>query len=449
MTNGLTILGVPIDDVSMDETLLKIDEFIREGSFHQIATANVDYLVNAVKDRNYREVLSRCDLVVADGMPVVLASRLLGWPLRERVTGADLVPRLARLSDQKGYSLFLLGSTPEVSRKAALRLEEMGARIAGRLSPALCKLSEFNDDAILAEIEKANPDILLVAFGSPKQEMWIHRVRDRLKVPVCIGIGGSLDFLVGATQRAPGWMQRASLEWVYRLWSEPTRLARRYLNDGLGMARYFSVQLAQSIAMRRNGRALQIGVESIGSVGILTLSGMLSGPGLAELKPAASTAGRGGALVVELTDVSYLGADGIRALAGLSRDAINRGRQLFLAGVTPALTRTLKASGCEGLFRAVPSVLDGVRQASGRTLNLNLELGDGWAVCRIGGEIPVGARGTLEGICRQVIETNEFFEFNGGGVPEFDTSGLTQPARSNCRLVIVDRPPRPVKEVTV
>src|ERR1700676_3224089 len=105
MGNGLTILGVPIHNVSMVETLGKIEEFIHEGTFHQIATANVDYLVNAVLNREYKEILCRCDLIVADGMPVVLASRLLGSPLRERVAGADLVPRLANLSCKEGYGI--------------------------------------------------------------------------------------------------------------------------------------------------------------------------------------------------------------------------------------------------------------------------------------------------------------------------------------------------------
>jgi N-acetylglucosaminyldiphosphoundecaprenol N-acetyl-beta-D-mannosaminyltransferase len=440
MTNGLTILGVPIDNVSMEETLWKIEEFIRDGSFHQIATANVDYLVNAVNNPEYREILCRCDLVVADGMPVVLASRLLGSPLAERVAGADLVPRLARLSCDKNYGVFLLGASPEVSEVAALRLEELGARIVGRRSPPPLPLAEFDNNDILAEIERANPDILLVAFGSPKQEMWIHRNRERLKVPVCIGIGGSLDMLVGAVSRAPIWMQRASLEWVYRLCVEPRRLARRYLKDALGMARYFTVQLALSVTTRRSGSALQIGIESIGSVSILSPSGMMTGPRVAQLEHAAfSAADRGGALVVDLAGVSYLGADGVRTLAGLLRAAAKRGCQLWLAGVTPALARTLRASCCEGLFRAVPSVLDAVRQASEGRLQLNLELGEGWAVCRIGGEIPRGALGTLEGICRQVLQTNEFFEFDGSGVPEFDASGLVGPARSTCRLVLGDR----------
>lgn len=350
MTNGAVVLGVPVDNVSMDETLLKIEEFLLEGSFHQVATANVDYLVNAVANAKYKEILCKCDLVIADGMPVVLASRLLGSPLRERVSGADLVPRLAGLSRQRGYGIFLLGASPGVSELAARRMEDMGARIVGRLSPPIRPLAEFDNDAILAEIEKASPHILLVAFGSPKQELWIDQNRDRLRVPVCIGVGGSLDFLAGVIPRAPGWIQRVGLEWAYRIWAEPRRLAGRYAKDALWMARYFSVQLALSLASRRRGHALQIGVDSIGSVNILSATGMMTGSRLAQFERTAFTlADRGGALVVELTGVSHLGADGTHTLTGLLRVATSRGCRLWLAGMPPALrerSRRRAATGC-------------------------------------------------------------------------------------------------------
>lgn len=441
MTNGAVVLGVPLDNVSMEETLLRIGEFIREGSFHQIATANVDYLVTAVGNPEFKEILCRCDLVVADGMAVVLASRLLGSPLQERVAGADLVPRLAGLSSEHGYGIFLLGASPQVSEVAARHLEERGARIVGRLSPPVRPLEEFDHEAILAEIEKANPDILLVAFGSPKQEIWIHQHRDRLKVPVCIGIGGSLDFLAGAVPRAPAWMQHGGLEWAYRLGAEPRRLARRYLKDAMWMARYFSVQLALSIASRRKGNALQIDLASIGSVNILSATGMMTGSRLAQFERAAfSVAERGGALIVELKGVSHLGADGIHSLTGLLRVASGCGCQLWLAGMPAGFARTLRASCCDGLFHAVPTVLDAVRQASRGRLQLSLELGEGWAVCKIGGEIARGTRGILERICRHMLEANELFELDASGVPEFDASGLADSARPTCRLVLAERP---------
>jgi len=441
MILGVTLLGVPIDDVSMEETLERIDSFIAEGSFHQIATANIDYLVQATKDPEHRHTLCMCDLVVADGMPIVWISRLFGAPLKERVTGADLVPRLARLSSEKKYGIFLLGAQAKVSEGAALRLKSIypGVRIVGRLSPPVLPIDEFDDDAIIREIEQANPHILLVAFGSPKQEKWINRNRHRLRVPVCIGVGGSLDFLAGAVPRAPRWMQQSGLEWLYRIWAEPRRLAGRYVIDAVWMMRYLTVQLAVSVAARRNGGALQIAVESLGSVNIIRVSGLMTGSRLVRLEQSAAVVTeRGGALVLDLTAVSYLGADGLRMLAGLSRAAKNRSGEIWLSGLTPALIRTLRSAHLDGLFCSAPSALDAVRQVSGGRLQLNLELGEGWAVCRIGGRIPEGAHFTLDEICRRVLETNEHFEFDASGVPEFNPSGLLRPTLSRCRVVFVD-----------
>jgi N-acetylglucosaminyldiphosphoundecaprenol N-acetyl-beta-D-mannosaminyltransferase len=307
-------------------------------------------------------------------MPLVLASRLLGHALLERVTGSDLVPRLAALSHRKGYGIFLLGAQPEVCAAAALHMGDMGACIVGRLSPPVGTLDATADEEILDAIEKANPDILLVALGSPKQEIWIDRNRHRLKVPVCVGIGGALDFISGKMGRAPVWMQRACLEWCYRLWQEPRRLAPRYLKDALFMTRYFSVQLAVSVLKPRSGQTLRMAVESIGPVTILSASGMMTGSRLAQLEHAAlRVAEKSEALVVGLTGVSYLGADGIRTLARLHR-ATKRNR-FWLAGPRPALVRTLTASCCEELTRlVVPSVLDAVRQASPECLQPRFEL---------------------------------------------------------------------------
>jgi N-acetylglucosaminyldiphosphoundecaprenol N-acetyl-beta-D-mannosaminyltransferase len=376
MTNGVAILGVPIDSVRMEQALQRIEEFILERSFHQIATANVDFLVSAIANPEYREILRRCDLVVADGMPLILASRLLGSALLERVTGSDLVPRLAALSHRKGYGIFLLGAQREVSAAATRHLEEMGARIVGRLSPPVRPLDAIDDEEILDAIEKANPDILLVAFGSPKQEIWIDRNRPRLKVPVCVGIGGALDFVSGNIGRAPVWMQRACLEWCYRLWQEPRRLAPRYFKDALFLARYFSVQLAVSVAKPRGRQTLRIGVDSIGPVTILSASGMMTGSRLAELEHAAlMVAEKSEALVVGLADVSYLGADGICTLARLHRVAKQRHDRFWLAGPRPALLRMLKASCWEELTQlVVPSVLEAVRQASPECLQPSFEL---------------------------------------------------------------------------
>ena len=334
----------------MEQAVRKVEEFILDGSFHQLATANVDFLVNAATNPEYKEILFGCDLVLADGMPLIVASHLLGHALAERVTGSDLVPRLAALSRDKGYGIFLLGARPEVSQSAAVRLESMGARIVGRLSPPVRPLAELDDKEILTAIERANPDILLVAFGSPKQELWIDRNRYRLKVPVCIGIGAGLDFVSGEVPRAPRWMQRTCLEWLYRLCLEPRRLAPRYLKDALCLARYFGVQLAFNFSKPPCEREMHTEIVPFGSTTVLVVSGTMTGPQLARFERAAlSATDRSELLVLDMEQVEGLGADGIRVLARLYGTARKRNCRFQLVGLGPALVRNLRASRCEEL----------------------------------------------------------------------------------------------------
>ena len=234
MRTLVQILHTPIDRLDTQGVLARIEAFICERGFHQVATANTDYLVNALRDPELRAILCAAHLVTPDGMPVVWASKLLGQPLPERVTGADLAPQLAALAAREGYGLYLLGAQPEVNAKACerLRADYPSLRIVGRAAPPDLPLETMDTEALLADIERACPDILLVAFGNPKQEKWIYRNRARLQqVPVCIGVGGTFDFLAGRTRRAPLWMQQRGLEWLYRLCQEPRRLLKRYNRD--------------------------------------------------------------------------------------------------------------------------------------------------------------------------------------------------------------------------
>jgi N-acetylglucosaminyldiphosphoundecaprenol N-acetyl-beta-D-mannosaminyltransferase len=351
--NGVAILGVPIDGVPMEQAIRRIEEFIRQGTFHQLATANVDFLVQALTNREYKQILCKCDLVVADGMPLIVASRLLGNTLPERVTGSDLVPRLGALSREKGYGIFLLGAQPDVSEAAARAMEASGAHIVGRLAPPLRPVGQHDDKEILDAIEKAKPDILLVAFGSPKQELWIDRNRHRLKVPVCIGIGASLDFVSGRSSRAPVWMQRAGLEWLHRFMAEPRRLGPRYFSDALCMIRYFSVQLAFHLAKRGRQRDFAFEFMPFGATAVLVASGTMTGPGLAAFERAAlAAAEKLEMLVIDMEEVRGLGADGMRILSRVHGAFMKRNVQFHLAGLTPFVARCLRASRCEELTMA-------------------------------------------------------------------------------------------------
>jgi len=230
MRNVQVIAGVPIDDLTMEQALDRIASYIASGRPHQIATVNADFCVKAWDDPELRHILRSADMLTPDGMPLVWGARLLGVPLEGRVTGADLVPAMAQRGAEEGWRFYFLGAGPGIAARAAeaLRQRHPGLQVVGVYSPPLSSVVEM-DEQIVARIRDLRPDVLLVAFGNPKQEKWIHMHARELGVPVSIGIGGTFDLIAGATRRAPAWMQRAGLEWLYRLLQEPRRLWRRYL----------------------------------------------------------------------------------------------------------------------------------------------------------------------------------------------------------------------------
>ena len=230
------ILGVPIDNLTMDETLDRVEQMVevgrRTGRTHQIATVNTDVLVRAQEDPGLQNLLQHADLCTADGMPLVWASKYLNKPLKERVAGSDMVPLLSERAAANGMTLYFMGAAPGVAAQAAEQLmaQYPGLEIVGHSCP-FWKPGEQFDETILQEIRTLAPDILLVALGNPKQELWIQEYGKRVRVPVMIGVGASLDFIVGRVKRAPVWMQKSGLEWIARLTQEPRRLWKRYAND--------------------------------------------------------------------------------------------------------------------------------------------------------------------------------------------------------------------------
>jgi len=222
---SVRILGVRVDDVTTDETLALVDSFIGEGKPHQLVTVNPEFVMEAQHNRAFHVVLESASLALPDGVGLLWAARRLGHPLRERVTGSDTLPLLARKAADKGYSIFLLGAAPGVALRAALVLQARypGLRVAGTYAGSPDAAEE---DDIVARIVAAAPDMLFVAYGAPRQDLWICRNLHRLHVPVCMGIGGSLDFLAGVARRAPLWVRRVGLEWLYRLIREPWRWRR-------------------------------------------------------------------------------------------------------------------------------------------------------------------------------------------------------------------------------
>lgn len=227
------IAGVPVDAVDMAGALEKLRRAIGGPRLYQVSTVNLDFLVRAQTDPDICRLFSRTDLNLADGAPVVWLGRLLGADVPARVAGADLVPALLAQVARTDARVFLLGGQDGVAAEAAIRLAEQfpGLVIAGTHEPPRAAVEDMDNIGICERIAAAKTDILLVAFGHPKQERWIDLNRERLPVSVAIGVGCVLDLIVGRSRRAPRWMQAAGLEWAFRLGQEPRRLVARYLTD--------------------------------------------------------------------------------------------------------------------------------------------------------------------------------------------------------------------------
>ncbi len=249
MRKRVNLLDTWIDSVDLEGAVARIDGFVRARTPHQIVTVNVDFLRLSSQDYSFRDLINTSDLAVPDGMPLLWGARLQGEALPERVTGADLIVECARLAAVRGYSIFLLGAAPGVAEQAAtaLRARFPALRIAGTYAPPVGPFSADEQEKMVRLIQELQPDMLFVAFGAPRQDRWIRANMRRLGVPVCMGVGGSFDFLAGRVKRAPLWMQDYGLEWLYRVTQEPGRLWRRYA-DGLPVVAHLLVQRRAAVS---------------------------------------------------------------------------------------------------------------------------------------------------------------------------------------------------------
>lgn len=242
----VTVLGCPIDNLSLEETLDRIGTFVRSGQPHQHVVVNVDKLIKLRADPGLRSIIEGCDLINADGQPIVWASRLLGVPLKERVAGIDLMEALIARASTKGWKVYFLGATRAVAEGVVARFQNLypGLRVVGWRDGYWAPGEEA---AVVEGVKRAAPDILFVAMSSPKKELFLHTNLRELAVPFAMGVGGAFDVVAGITRRAPRWIGRAGLEWLWRFLQEPRRLWRRYFWDDLV---FFRLVLSEWFARR-------------------------------------------------------------------------------------------------------------------------------------------------------------------------------------------------------
>ena len=343
MRSLVVVAGIPVDDVSMPEAVNRIDAFVEEGRItgrtHQIATVNVDFVVNGCSDPELGAILQAADLTIPDGMPIVWTAKLFGRPVRGRVAGADLVPELAALAVRRNYSIMLFGSGPGVAESVAATLGERhpGLRITGYGGPIFDRVTEMGDE-VLDVIRTTAPDILCVALGHPKQEYWIDAFRDKVEVPVLIGVGGSLDFIAGTKARAPVWIREIGLEWLHRFVTEPRRLGKRYARD---FVRFAPLVLRQFRKMKVRGHApMAPTVERVDAALVVRpavtfdVSASVDLLDLQALVP-------GDCVVVDLSSVKRLDHATTASLVALDYELRHSGTQLVLAALAPAVAAEL------------------------------------------------------------------------------------------------------------
>jgi N-acetylglucosaminyldiphosphoundecaprenol N-acetyl-beta-D-mannosaminyltransferase len=242
------VAGCPVDRISLDEVVSELCQRIDRRVRTHVIFINAAKVVRCQQLADLRTAVERADMLLADGVPIVWASRLRRTPLPGRVNGTDLMERMLAVSAERGYSVYLLGARPEVLQRAIAEIQNRYPRlkIAGFRHGYFSEADEAN---IVRDINECRPDLLLIGMSTPQKELWGDRHLHSLNVPVCQGVGGSFDVLAGLTTRAPLWMQRHGLEWFYRLLQEPGRLWRRYLETNCAFVRLVLVDL---VASRKN-----------------------------------------------------------------------------------------------------------------------------------------------------------------------------------------------------
>lgn len=240
------LFGCDIDNLTVSEAVDRVESFIQQGGSHCYFALNVHKVVAFRSSPELCQIANRSELVTADGQPIVWVSKWLGKPIKQRLTGADLMGHLIQMAAEKQYRVYLLGGRPEVLQCA---VNSYHVRFP-RLQIAGYRHGYWADDEendIVAAIRDARPDMLFLGMSSPHKELFMDRRLNELQVPFTMGVGGTLDIIAGVTRRAPVWIQRIGFEWLWRVMQEPRRMFKRYLFDGI---RFFYIVIEEVFIKR-------------------------------------------------------------------------------------------------------------------------------------------------------------------------------------------------------
>jgi len=231
MNEYINILGVNVSATNLSLACESIGNWIETKKKTYVCIVPVSTIVDCQSDLKYKDIVNGAGMATPDGMPLVWIGKSSKNKTIQRTYGPDLMMNMCQRSQEKGYRHYFYGSTPERSQKLKNRLKEIypALNIVGCFSPGFQDQNTIEEEVVLKEINQAKPDVLWVGLGSPKQDYWMYNHRDKLDVPVMVGVGAAFDFISGSKPQAPRWMQQNGLEWLFRLCCEPKRLWRRYL----------------------------------------------------------------------------------------------------------------------------------------------------------------------------------------------------------------------------
>jgi len=344
----IVLLGLPFHDLTLEEALVDCREKMKGNTPSYLVTANVDFTTQADEDVDLRKIVFFADCVVCDGMPLVWLSKLFGHPLRERVAGSDMVPRLLEICAKDGLPVYFFGSDLKTLEEAGAIAAERypGLVVAGCDAPPMGAVVEWDNEALCAKMKASGAKLLLVCLGCPKQERWIFAHHRDTGIPLSIGVGASLDFITGKQKRAPGWMQRCGLEWFWRMAGNPKRLVSRYAKDFSFLAKA-SVRQALLRSKRDKIEGIRPHPKQIAPEVIrLWWTGALEKGryGTADIPETIDRP-----VLLDTSAVSFMDSGGLGRLALLLRNCRSAGQDLFVVAASHFVRQALASAKMDSL----------------------------------------------------------------------------------------------------
>ena len=344
------ILGMPIDAINMADVVKRIDEAVATRSALRISTPNLNFLSNSLFDMEFRESLLDSDLCPADGMPVVWIARLIGAPIKQRVSGSDIFETLKLNDPGLPLKVFFFGGEDSVAEEAArtLNAKPSGLRCVGALNPGFGSIEEMSRDDIVDRVNASKAEFLAVSLGAKKGQLWLHRNHQRLTVPIRAHLGATINFLTGRVKRAPGWLRKSGFEWLWRIKEEP-HLWRRYMDDGAVLARLIITRVLPLAIVNRwydfqyrwNFRELLVNIDRNHDFVTIKLCGDANGHNLAVATTSfqETLTSRNGQVIIDLANVRVIDARFFGLLLMVRKNLKGYGARLTFTGVSPAMRR--------------------------------------------------------------------------------------------------------------